>query len=109
MPACLFEKADRREGNGHRVDVRGLMPAKSRQNRRLVGHAVLGVLVAHEAFFFRRGDQLAVDVERGGGVVGTSAPDECQELSVPTPRWNPFSSECADTGAGSVPFWRPKN
>ena len=70
VPARRPEQADRREGNRHRVDIRrpdaGEIEAEF---RRRAGHALLGVLVADEAFFLRRRDQLAVDVERGGRIV----------------------------------------
>jgi hypothetical protein len=39
----------------------------------LVGHAVLGVLVANEAFLLCRCDEFAVDVERRRRVVGQRA------------------------------------
>ena len=63
VPARLLAKADRSKRDGHRIDLRRLDAGEVQAElRRLVGHAVLGVLVAHEAFFFRSGDELAVDV-----------------------------------------------
>ncbi|MCY1368149.1 hypothetical protein D9M69_551160 [compost metagenome] len=74
VPAGLAEQADGGEGNGHHIDVgrfdAGLFQAEL---GRLVGHAILRVLVAHEALFFRGGDQLAVDVERGGRIMAEGA------------------------------------
>ena len=65
VPARLFHDADRRIGNGNGVNV-GRLDAGELEAEfgGFVRHAVLRVLVAHEAFLFGGGDQLAVDVKR---------------------------------------------
>ena len=71
MPAGLTAKqADRGKGDTDDIHVcrlnAGLLKTEF---GRLVGHTVLGVLVAYKALFFYRSNQLAVDIECGGGVV----------------------------------------
>ena len=74
MPACLFGEADRCEGNRYGINIRRLDSGKFQTELCcFVGHAVLGVLVADEAFLLGGGNQLAADVERGRGVVGQCA------------------------------------
>jgi len=74
VPARLFGDADRGEGDGDDVDVPGPDAGeREAELRRLVRHAVLGVLVADEALLLGGGDEPAVDVEGGGGVVGERA------------------------------------
>jgi hypothetical protein len=74
VPACRFGEADRGKGNGHRIDLGGLDAGKLQAElRSLVGHAVLGVLVANEALLLCRCDEFAVDVERRRRVVGQRA------------------------------------
>ncbi len=74
VPASLLEDADGREGNRHHVDVgrldAGLLQAEL---GRLVGHAILGMLVAHETLFFDGCDQFAVDVQSGGRIMTEGA------------------------------------
>ena len=63
LPAGLLEDADGGEGNGDHVDIRGLDASLLQAELgRLVGHAVLRVLVTHEALFFGGSNKLAVDV-----------------------------------------------
>ncbi|MPN60423.1 hypothetical protein SDC9_208151 [bioreactor metagenome] len=74
MPARLVGQADRREGNGHGGDVLRLDAGEIQAEAGgFVGHAVLGMLVADKAFFFGGCDELAVDVEGGGRIVGEGA------------------------------------
>ncbi|OMP11032.1 hypothetical protein COLO4_04070, partial [Corchorus olitorius] len=74
VPASLAEQADRGERNRHHIDVgrldAGLFQAEL---RRLVGHAVLCMFIAHEALFFGGGDQLAVDVQGRGRIMAKGA------------------------------------
>ena len=74
VPACLAEQADRGERNRHHVNVRRfdtrLLKAKF---RRLVGHAVLCMLITYEALFLSRRYQLAVDIEGCGGIMAEGA------------------------------------
>ena len=83
MPARLLGQADRRKGDGHDVDVGRFDAGELKAELRcFVGHAVLRVLVADEAFFLCGRHQLAVDVEGGGGIVrqcaGKSKYSQCQ-------------------------------
>lgn len=74
MPARLPGEADRREGDGHRADLRRLDAGEFQAELcRLVRHTVFGVLVAHEALFFGRCNQLAVNVERGRWIMAQCA------------------------------------
>lgn len=74
VPARLAEQTDGGERDGHYVDVgrldAGLLRAEL---RRLVGHAVLRMLVTHEALFFGGGNQFAVDVQGRGRVMAKGA------------------------------------
>src|SRR5690606_18103849 len=74
MPAGFLEDADRGEGNGDDIHVLRL-DARLLQTElcRLVGHAVLGMLVTHEAFFLDGGDQLSADIQRSGRIMAQSA------------------------------------
>jgi hypothetical protein len=74
VPARRFRKADRGKGDGHRVYV--LRPDAGKlqaELRGLVGHTVLGVLVANETLLLCRCDELAVDIERCRRIVGQCA------------------------------------
>ena len=74
MPARLVGEADGREGNGDGGNVLRLDAGEFQaETGGFVGHAVLGMLVAHEAFFFSGGDELAVDVQGCRRVVGEGA------------------------------------
>ncbi len=74
MPAGLAEQADRGERNRDHVDVRRLDACLFQTElRRLVGHAVLCVLVTNEALFFGRCYQLAVDIKRCGRIMAKGA------------------------------------
>ena len=74
VPAGLFHDADGSEGNRHHVDIGRLDPCLLQAElRRFVGHAVLRVLVTHEALFLDGRDQLAVDVQGGGRVMAYGA------------------------------------
>ena len=74
VPACFLAKADWCEWNGYSIDIRRLDACELQAEfRGFVGHAVFGVLVAHEAFFFSGRDEFAVDVQRGGRVMGQRA------------------------------------
>lgn len=74
LPAGLAEQADRRERNRYHVNVgrldAGLLQAEF---RRFVGHAVLCMFIAYEALFFRRRDQLAVDIQGCGRIMAKGA------------------------------------
>lgn len=63
MPTRLAEQTDGRKGNSDHIDV-GRLDAGLLQTELggLVGHAVLRMLVTHEALFFGGSDKLAVDV-----------------------------------------------
>ncbi|MNJ58888.1 hypothetical protein D3C77_545450 [compost metagenome] len=74
VPTGFLENADGRKGNRHHVDVArldaGLLQAELGG---LVGHAVLRVLVAHEALLLGSSDELAVDVEGSGRIMAEGA------------------------------------
>ncbi len=64
VPASLAEQADRGKRNRDYVNVGRLDPGLLQAEfRRLVGHAVLCMFVAHETLFFSGGNQLAVDIQ----------------------------------------------
>lgn len=87
VPARLAEQADRGERDGYHVDV-GWLDASLFQAelRRLVGHAVLRMLVTHEALFFGGGNQFAVNVQGRGRVMAKGAGQaknrQCQGISL---------------------------
>ncbi|MNV73435.1 hypothetical protein D3C71_1665850 [compost metagenome] len=87
VPARLAEQADRGERDGYHVDV-GWLDACLLQAelRRFVGHAVLRMLVTHEALFFGGGNQFAVDVQGRGRVMAKGAGQaknrQCQGFSL---------------------------
>jgi len=74
VPARLPEQADRSERDRHHINVGRfdtcLLKAKLCG---FVGHAVLCMLITHEAFFFSRRYQLAVDIEGCGGIMAEGA------------------------------------
>ena len=74
VPARFAEQADRGERDRDHINVgrldAGLFQAEF---RRFVGHAVLCMLVAHEAFFFGGRDQLAVDIQGCGRIMAKGA------------------------------------
>ena len=85
VPACLPGQADRRIGNGDGINIGGFQSGEIQTEfRRLVGHAALGVLVAHEAFFFGSSDQLAANVKCGRRVMRQRAgeSENCQSQGV---------------------------
>ncbi|MCY1420537.1 hypothetical protein D9M71_361620 [compost metagenome] len=74
LPASLAENADRGERNRYHVNV-GRLDASLLQAelRRFVGHAVLCMFIAYEAFLFSRRDQLAVDIQGCGRIMAKGA------------------------------------
>ena len=74
LPAGFLEDADRRKRNSHHINVGRFDPGLFQTELgRLVGHAVLRVLVAHKALFFGGRDQLAVDIQGGGWIMAEGA------------------------------------
>ena len=87
VPPRLAEQADRGERDGYHVDVGRLDACLFQAElRRLVGHAVLRMLVTHEALFFGGGNQLAVNVQGRGRVMAKGAGQaknrQCQGISL---------------------------
>ncbi len=87
VPARLAEQADRGERDGYHVDVGWLDACLFQAElRRLVGHAVLRMLVTHEALFFGGGNQFAVNVQGRGRVMAKGAGQaknrQCQGISL---------------------------
>src|SRR5690606_39376017 len=70
----LVADADWSGGNGDDIAVRrsdsGMLQSEF---GRLVGHAVLGMLVAHEALFLHGSNQLAIDIQGSGRIMAQSA------------------------------------
>jgi hypothetical protein len=74
VPAGRPGEVDRREGNGHHVDLGGVDPGLAQaKGGCFQRHAVLGMLVADKALLFGGGHQFAVDVQGGGGIVAEGA------------------------------------
>ena len=74
VPAGFVEDADRCERDRYHIHIARLDPGLFQAELgRLVGHAVLRVLVAHEALFFGGRDQLAVDIQGGGWIMAEGA------------------------------------
>src|SRR5690606_32659192 len=74
VPACLLEDTDGCEGYGDDIHVRrsdsGLLQAEF---GRLVGPAVLGMLVPQEAVFPHGSNRLAIDIQGSGWIMAQSA------------------------------------